>query len=61
MPVWLCMAGTLAYNVSRHLRGKSTLCSSTRRVLPWPVIFGGLVGLFTWLVLHVCGPMWRRP
>lgn len=34
MPVWLALGGTLAYNVSRHLRGKSTLCSSGRTVVP---------------------------
>lgn len=34
MPVWGALLGTLGYNVARHLRGKSTLCSSARPILP---------------------------
>lgn len=54
MPVWGALAATLTLNVARHLRGKSTLCSSARRVLPAPAFVFGWGVLSGFLIPHFC-------
>lgn len=52
MPVWLALGGTLGLNVVRHLRGKSTLCSSARTVVPAWAFDLAWTGLSAWLRPH---------
>lgn len=50
----LCAA--LAWNYTRHKRNQSTICSVTRRWLPWPLFVAGWALLTAWLLPH-----WLRP
>lgn len=52
MNPWLPLAGALAYNVRRHMQGKSTICSTTRRLLPKTVAVAGLFVGFEALLVH---------
>lgn len=53
MPVWGALLGTLGYNIVRHLRGKSTLCSTARKHVPIPAIIVGWLGLTGWIIPHI--------
>ena len=57
MNPWVPLAGTLAYNYARHLRGQSTICSTTRRALPkkWLAVTVVLLGFDALLVHYVNG------
>jgi hypothetical protein len=48
---WLGLGATLAWNLHRHRRGKSTICSITRRVLPKPRFLLGW-GVFSWVMIR---------
>ena len=52
MPVWFALTATISYNVRRHLRGKSTLCSTARRHVPAPLVDVGLLGLAAYMHFH---------
>lgn len=53
MNPWVPMAGTLTWNFLRHRRGKATICSTTRRIVPRPVAAVLLFVGFVALVAHV--------
>lgn len=55
MPVWCALVGTLGWNVARHLRGKSTLCSAARTRVPANVLEPALAVGVAWLVNHYRG------
>lgn len=56
MNPWVPLVGSLAYNVARHMRGKSTLCSTARPHLP-PAAFAAGWGFLTgWIIPHYCTP-----
>lgn len=54
MPVWVALTATLGWNYARHRRGRSTLCSSSRPVIPRPVFVFGWGVLTGWLLPHFC-------
>jgi hypothetical protein len=67
MIVWGALMGTLGLNYARHRRGRSTLCSVTRRHVPVQrpegrlavvVAWGVLTG---WLIPHLCNSAFRAP
>lgn len=49
------LAGALAWNYRRHLRGLATICSTIREHLPKPVAVGGVMAFAAWLVAHFLG------
>lgn len=51
---WLCAA--LVRNYHRHTRDESTICTVTRKYLPWPAFVLGWLALTAWLLPH-----WLRP
>ncbi|GAB7007806.1 hypothetical protein JCM18899A_52820 [Nocardioides sp. AN3] len=64
---WCALIATLSLNYARHRRGKSTLCSVTRRhvpvqtpegraavILAWSVLSG-------WLIPHLCSKRVHTP
>lgn len=53
MNPWALLAGLLAYNYRRHLHGRPTICSTTRRYVPAPVAGALLCAGFGWLLPHV--------
>ena len=52
---WFGLVAALVHNYVQHRRGRPTICSVTRRVLPRPVSAAGLGIGFVVLVVHV----WR--
>jgi hypothetical protein len=54
MPVWVALLGALGWNYARHRRGKSTLCSSTRHVVPDLGFCAGWGVLTGWMIPHYC-------
>jgi len=52
VPVWVGLAGVLGWNVTRHLLGKSTLCSSGRKTIPPLAFDAGWLALTLWLRHH---------
>lgn len=54
MPVWICLTFTLVLNYVRHRKGKSTLCSAGRKVIPPEAFIGLWTALSVWLVPHYC-------
>lgn len=53
MNPWALLGGLLAYNYRRHLNGRHTLCSTARRLLPWPAIVAAWAALTLWLLPHI--------
>lgn len=53
MNPWVLLGGTLAYNYSRHLRGKSTICSTTRAKVPANRFLLLWKPFEAWLVWHI--------
>ena len=52
MHPWIGLAATLAWNYSRHLRGKSTICSVSRRI-PKVVLVPAYTAGAAGLAIHV--------
>ena len=52
---WLGLLATLGWNYARHRRGRSTMCSVTRRALPFPAVALGWGVLTGWLLRHLHG------
>jgi hypothetical protein len=52
---WLGIAATLGWNYAQHRRGKPTICSVTRGVLPRPVFLAAFSAGAGALAVHV----WR--
>lgn len=50
---WGAMAGTLTLNYWQHRRNRPTICSTTRRFVPKPVVVVALCVGFAGLVAHV--------
>lgn len=50
---WVPLVGTLAYNFRQHRRGRPTLCSTTRRVIPMGPLAVLLVLGFVGLGAHL--------
>lgn len=47
------LLGLLAYNYRRHLLGRHTICSTTRRLVPWPAVLIGWAALTAWILPHI--------
>jgi hypothetical protein len=64
---WAALLGTLGLNYARHRRGRSTLCSVTRRHVPVHEPEGRLVVVAAWAVLtgwllpHLCAKRLEAP
>lgn len=50
------LAAALGWNYARHKRNKSTICSVTRKHVPWPLFLIGWLLLTVWILPH-----WIRP
>lgn len=50
------LLGSLVVNYVQHKRGKPTICSTTRPVIPTPVFLAGLGAFLAWFPWH-----WIRP
>lgn len=67
MIVWTALLSTLGLNYVRHRRGRSTLCSVTRRHVPVQTPEGRLVvvvawgALTGWLIPHLCNARLQSP
>lgn len=61
---WLGLASLLGWNLSRHRRGLSTLCSIGRLILPPAAFLAGWAAFNAWFIPHVLRgypPRARRP
>lgn len=56
MPALIGLIVVVAYNTWRAFRGKSTICSTTRKFVPVPVF----AGIIAWLTVHWLRPVLRR-
>lgn len=55
LPLVMLLA-SLVVNYIQHKRGKSTICSTTRPLIPIPVFLAGVGTFLAWFVPH-----WIRP
>lgn len=55
----LGLALVLIWNFIRHRRGKSTICSTTRPLIPAPVFVIGMTGFNVWFIPHWLAPKLR--
>lgn len=46
------LLGLLAYNYRRHILGRSTICSTLRRLVPLPLAVVLIAVGFGWLIPH---------
>lgn len=52
---WLGLVATLIWNYIQHRRGRPTICSLTRRVLPPWAFIGGWGALTAYMLRHILG------
>lgn len=53
MNPWVPMGATIGYNYLQHRRGRPTLCSTTRRIVPRRMVAGAvLIVAFDGLLTH---------
>lgn len=57
-PLTLLVAA-VGLNYARHKRGKSTICSTTRKAVPTPVAAVGMTWFLAWFLPHWWGPKLR--
>lgn len=60
MPALLALAFALWLNIHRAKRGKSTICSTTRRHIPAIVFVGLWAGFNGWFIPHWVAPRVRK-
>lgn len=59
MPALLLLASALGLNYARHRTGRSTICSTCRRVVGPRLFFAFWAGLSAWLIPHYTRPFAR--
>lgn len=60
MPALLLLIASLVLNYLRHRRGKSTICSTTRPLVPAPLFVLGMAWFNAWFIPHWLMPKLRE-
>lgn len=60
MPALIALVFAVALNIYRAKRGKSTICSTTRRHIPATVFLGLWAGFNAWFIPHWIVPRIKK-